>query len=68
MYTMTVEEVLDHVNAVVKEAGNTSKLPSLPVISDDIKPERFLGELPGDPGSAAYFGSPAPDANDRVKL
>jgi hypothetical protein len=68
MYTMTVDEVLDCVNAVVKEAGNTANLPSLPVISDDIKPERFLGELPGDPGSAAYFGSPAPDVNERVKL
>jgi hypothetical protein len=68
MYTMTVEEVLEHAHAVVKEAGRTDNLPSLPVISDDIKPERFLGELPGDPGSAAYFGSPAPNENDRVKL
>jgi len=68
MYTMTVDEVLDHANAVVKEAGSTDKLPYLPVISDDIKPENFLGHLPGDPGSAAYFGSPLPDANQRVKL
>jgi len=68
MYTMTVDEVLDHANAVVKEAGNTARLPSLPVISDDIKPENFLGHLPGDPGSAAYFGAAQPDANDRVKL
>ena len=68
MYTMTVAEVLEHANAVVKEAGNTGNLPSLPVISDDIKPETFLGQLPGDPGSAAYFGAPQPDENQRVKL
>jgi hypothetical protein len=68
MYTMTVDEVLEHANAVVKEAGSTRKLPSLPVINDDIKPEKFLGELPGDPGSAAYFRTPEPNANDRVKL
>jgi hypothetical protein len=47
---------------------STDKLPSLPVISDDIKPEKFLGQLPGDPGSAAYFGAGEPDANDQVKL
>ena len=68
MYTMTVAEVLEHANAVVKEAGRTDNLPSLPVISDDIKPELFLGQLPGDPGSAAYFGAAQPDANARVKL
>ena len=68
MYTMTVDEVLEHANAVVKEAGSTGNLPSLPVISDDIKPEKFLGQLPGDPGSAAYFGAPEPDENQRVKL
>ena len=68
MYTMTLEEVLEHANAVVKEAGSTDKLPTLPVISDDIKPEKFLGQLPGDPGSAAYFRSPEPNENDRVKL
>ena len=68
MYTMTVDEVLEHANAVVKEAGRTDNLPSLPVISDDIKPENFLGHLPGDPGSAAYFGAPQPSVNDQVKL
>ena len=35
---------------------------------DDVKPENFLGHLPGDPGSAAYFGAPQPSTNDRVKL
>ena len=68
MYTMTVDEVLEHAEAVVREAGSTDKLPTLPVISDDIKPEKFLGQLPGDPGSAAYFRSPEPNENDLVKL
>jgi hypothetical protein len=68
MYTMTLDEVLEHAEAVVREAGRTDNLPSLPVISDDIKPENFLGHLPGDPGSAAYFGAPQPAVNDRVKL
>ncbi len=68
IYTMTIPEVLEHAHAVVKEAGRTDNLPTLPVINDDIKPERFLGELPGDPGSAAYFGTPQPDQNQRVKL
>jgi hypothetical protein len=68
MYTMTVQEVLDHANAVVKEAGRTDNLPSLPVINDDIRPESYLGTLPGEPASAAYAGTPQPDANLRVKL
>jgi hypothetical protein len=68
LYTMTIDEVLDHAEAVVKEAGRTDYLPTLPVINDDIKPERYLGVLPGDPGSAAYFGTPAPDENERMKL
>jgi hypothetical protein len=50
MYTMTVDEVLDHANAVVKEAGGTLRLPSLPVINDDVEPEKELGiTLPGEP-------------------
>ncbi len=68
MYTMTVAEVLEHANAVVKEAGRTDNLPTLPVINDDIKPEKYMGELPGDPGSAAYFGTPRRMSNERVKL
>jgi hypothetical protein len=48
MYTMTVDEVLEHANAVVKEAGSTDKLPSLPVINDDVQPERVFGRLPAD--------------------
>lgn len=68
LYTMTLDEVLDHAEAVVREAGRTLNLPSLPVISDEVKPESFLGALPGDPGSGAYAGAPLPNQNDRAKL
>ena len=54
--------------AVVHEAGRTSNLPTLPVINDDIKPETYLGELPGDPPTRTYAGAPLPDANDKVTL
>jgi hypothetical protein len=36
MYTMSVAEVLEHVAAVVAEAGHTQNLPSLPVIGDAV--------------------------------
>jgi hypothetical protein len=50
MYTTTVEEVLEHAEAIVKEAGGTARLPSLPVINDDVQPELALGiALPGEP-------------------
>ena len=50
MYTMTVDEVLEHANAVVKEVGRTDNLPSLPVINPDIRPEDEMGiHLPGEP-------------------
>jgi hypothetical protein len=50
MYTMTVDEVLDNANAVVKEAGGTRYLPSLPVINENVQPEQELGiALPGEP-------------------
>ncbi len=68
LYTMTVPEVLEHVEAVVREAGSTANLPTLPVINDDIKPESYMGELPGDPGSRAYVGTPKPSENDRETL
>lgn len=48
IYTMTVEEVLEHANAVVKEAGRTDLLPSLPVINDNVAPEKIMGRLEGD--------------------
>ena len=68
MYSMTVSEVLEHADAVVREVGSTRNLPSLPVINDDIKPETFLGEVPGDPGSAAYFGAPKATTNDKTTI
>ena len=68
LYTMTVDEVLEHADAVVREAGSTRNLPSLPVINDDIKPEEFMGRLPADPGSPIYAGAPLPNTNDEVKL
>ena len=68
LYTMTVDEVLEHAEAVVHEAGRTTSLPSLPVISDDVRPESYLGVLPADPGSGVYTGAPGPNVNERVKL
>jgi len=35
IYTLTVDEVLDLAAVVVKEAGGTAKLPSLPIIRTD---------------------------------
>ena len=32
MYTMSVAEVLEQVEAVMKEAGHSTKLPELPVV------------------------------------
>lgn len=50
IYTMTLEEVLDHAEAVVREAGSTWKLPSLPVINEAVTPEQDLQmELPAEP-------------------
>ncbi|MBS1800990.1 MAG: hypothetical protein JSS95_14340 [Acidobacteria bacterium] len=49
MYTMTVDEVLAHADAVVREAGSTMNLPSLPVINENIRPEDEMGiHLPGE--------------------
>jgi hypothetical protein len=52
IYTMTVEEVLAYADAVVREAGRTTKLPSLPVIRENVPPEKELGiRLPGEPAA-----------------
>ena len=48
MYTMTTDEVLEHADAVIKEAGRTDFLPTLPVINDDVQPETLMGRLPED--------------------
>src|ERR1700727_2321367 len=53
MYTMTVDEVLDHTAAVVKEFGHTDKLPSLPVINSDAHPTELDFKLPGEPQTVA---------------
>lgn len=47
-YTMTIDEVIENVNAVVNEAGSTGALPLLPVINDDVQPETYAGHLPAD--------------------
>jgi hypothetical protein len=52
-YTMTVDEVLEHVDAVVRQAGRTDKLPSLPVINADAHPAELDFQLPGEPGTLA---------------
>jgi len=53
MYTMSVAEVLEHVAVVVKEAGHTSDLPSLPVINEDAHPAELDFKLPGEPHTVA---------------
>jgi len=50
MYTMTVDEVVNLADKVVREAGHTTKLPSLPVINENIRAEDEMGiHLPGEP-------------------
>jgi hypothetical protein len=52
IYTMTIDEVLDHANSVVREAGGTTHLPSLPIIHQNVEPEKELGiRLPGEPAA-----------------
>ena len=53
MYTMTIEEVLDQAQAVVKEAGRTDFLPSLPVINPDAHPAELDFVNPGEPNTVA---------------
>jgi hypothetical protein len=53
MYTMSVAEVLEQVAAVVKEAGHTADLPSLPVINSDAHPAELDFKLPGEPHTVA---------------
>jgi hypothetical protein len=49
MYTMSVAEVLESVNAVIKEVGHTQNLPSLPVIGEEAHPAELDFALPGEP-------------------
>jgi hypothetical protein len=53
MYTMTVDEVLREVSAVMEEAGHTANLPSLPVVDRDAHPAEFDFKLPGEPQTVA---------------
>lgn len=53
MYTMSVDEVLREVAAVVEEAGHTSSLPALPVIDRDAHPAELDFKLPGEPQTVA---------------
>lgn len=53
IYTMTVEEVLDHASAVVEEAHGSFNMPSLPVINADAHPKEFDFKLPGEPETVA---------------
>jgi hypothetical protein len=53
LYTMSVDEVLAHAEAVVKEAGSTMSLPSLPVVGGDAHPAEMDFRLPGEPATAA---------------
>ncbi len=53
MYTMTVGEVLEHAEAVVREGHGTLNLPSLPVINADAHPAEMDFRLPEEPRTAA---------------
>ena len=53
MYTMSVAEVLDNVEVVIREAGSTSALPSLPVIRPDAHPIEMDFKLAEEPKTAA---------------
>ena len=53
IYTMTVDEVLANVAAVVEEVGHTANLPSLPVIQRDAHPAELDFQLPGEPHTVA---------------
>ena len=53
MYTMSVDEVMNEVAAVVAEAGHTVNLPSLPVIDRSTHPAPLDFKLPGEPHTVA---------------
>ena len=53
LYTMSVDEVLEHADAVVREAQGSLNLPTLPVINQDAHPAEMDFRLPGEPDTAA---------------
>ncbi len=60
MYTMTVDEVLEHADAVVREGKGSQHLPSLPVINQDAYPAEMDFKLPEEPQTAAESDSLTP--------
>ncbi len=61
MYTMTIEEVLEHAEAVVLEGKGSHNLPSLPVINQDAHPSELDFRLPEQPETVAEAeGFPTP--------
>lgn len=60
MYTMTVDEVLEHVAAVVREIGDVANLPTLPVINADAHPSQMNFKLPGEPETVLQTEELAP--------
>ena len=67
IYTMSVDEVLEQVAAVAKEAGNVAALPSLPVINQDAHPTEMDFKLPGEPQTAAGTERLAPGVSAEIK-
>ncbi len=61
MYTMTVDEVLEHAEAVVRESKGTQNLPTLPVINQDAHPAEMDFKLPGEAKTAAQGDSLPPN-------
>lgn len=53
IYTMSVDEVLEHVDAVLKQVGHTRRLPALPVIDRDAHPAELDFRNPGEPFTVA---------------
>jgi hypothetical protein len=53
LVTMSVDEVLEHVEAVVKEAHGTGNLPLLPVVRGDAHPQEMDFKLPAEPKTAS---------------
>lgn len=68
MYLMSVDEVLEHADAVVREAHGSLNLPSLPVINQDAHPSEMDFALPGEPATVAQDEGFRPDAADRANL
>ena len=64
MYTMSIDEVLQHVAAVASEIGDVSTLPSLPVINQDAHPSEMDVQLPGESQTSAQTANLPP--NDTV--